>query len=67
MTRCAPFIARDLGHEVRASELSWSDLYIADEIFVCGTASEVNMVASVVGGKFRCRTSRAAADPYGSR
>jgi branched-chain amino acid aminotransferase len=27
--------------------LSRSDLYIADEIFVCGTASEVNMVASV--------------------
>jgi len=40
-------IARDLGYEVRATELSRSDLYIADEIFVCGTASEVNMVASV--------------------
>ncbi len=40
-------IARDLGHKVRATELSRSDLYVADEIFVCGTASEVNMVASV--------------------
>jgi branched-chain amino acid aminotransferase len=40
-------LARDLGHEVRVTELSRSDLYIADEIFVCGTASEVNMVASV--------------------
>lgn len=40
-------LARDLGHEVRASDLSRSDLYIADEIFVCGTASEVNLVASV--------------------
>ena len=40
-------IARDLGYEVRATELSRSDLYIADEIFVCGTASEVNLVESV--------------------
>jgi branched-chain amino acid aminotransferase len=40
-------IARDLGHDVRATELSRADLYIADEIFVCGTASEVNLVASV--------------------
>lgn len=40
-------LARDLGHEVRTSELSRSDLYIADEIFVCGTASEVTAVKSV--------------------
>ncbi len=40
-------LARDLGHEVRATELSRSDLYIADEMFVCGTASEVTGVKSV--------------------
>lgn len=40
-------LARDLGYEVRTSELSRSDLYIADEIFVCGTASEVTSVKSV--------------------
>ena len=40
-------IARDLGYEVRATELSRSDLYIADEIFCCGTASEVTAVKSV--------------------
>ncbi len=40
-------LARDMGHEVRATELSRSDLYIADEIFVCGTASEVTSVKSV--------------------
>ncbi|MEO1550615.1 MAG: branched-chain amino acid transaminase [Pseudomonadota bacterium] len=42
-------IAQDLGYEVRASQISRSDLYIADEIFVCGTASEVTSVQSVDG------------------
>lgn len=42
-------IALDLGYKVRASQLSRSDLYIADEIFVCGTASEVTSVQSVDG------------------
>ncbi|MEQ9259168.1 MAG: branched-chain amino acid transaminase [Roseovarius sp.] len=54
-------IARDLGHEVRATDLSRSDLYIADEIFVCGTASEVNMVASVDDREVGCP------GPVGSR
>jgi branched-chain amino acid aminotransferase len=40
-------LGRDLGYEVRATELSRSDLYVADEIFCCGTASEVTAVASV--------------------
>ena len=40
-------IARDLGFDVRVSELARSDLYIADEIFVCGTAAEVGSVNSV--------------------
>ena len=40
-------LASDLGYVVRTTELSRSDLYIADEIFVCGTASEVTSVKSV--------------------
>ncbi|MDD9371231.1 MAG: branched-chain amino acid transaminase [Acidimicrobiales bacterium] len=40
-------IARDLGFEVELGELSRSDLYIAEEMFVCGTAAEVSAVSSV--------------------
>ena len=40
-------IARDLGHELRVDNIARSDLYIADEIFVCGTAAEVGSVKSV--------------------
>jgi branched-chain amino acid aminotransferase len=40
-------IARDLGFEVELGELSRSDLYIAEEMFVCGTAAEVSSVSSV--------------------
>jgi branched-chain amino acid aminotransferase len=40
-------IARDLGHEVVVDNLARSDLYIAEEIFVCGTAAEVSAVRSV--------------------
>ncbi|HVN50495.1 MAG TPA: branched-chain amino acid transaminase [Acidimicrobiales bacterium] len=40
-------IARDLGFDVRLSVLARSDLYIADEMFVCGTAAEVSAVNSV--------------------
>ena len=42
-------IAHDLGYELKESQISRSDLYIADEIFVCGTASEVTSVQSVDG------------------
>ena len=34
-------IARDHGFEVRVDDLSRSDLYVAEEMFVCGTAAEV--------------------------
>ena len=34
-------IARDLGFEVREEPLSRDQLYVADELFVCGTAAEV--------------------------
>ena len=40
-------IGRDLGIDIRIDNIARSDLYIADEIFVCGTAAEVSAVASV--------------------
>jgi len=40
-------IARDLGYELRVDNIARSDLYIAEEIFVCGTAAEVGSVKSV--------------------
>jgi branched-chain amino acid aminotransferase len=40
-------IARDLGFDVRVDHLARSDLYIAEEMFVCGTAAEVSAVNSV--------------------
>ena len=40
-------IARDLGHELRVDNIARSDLYVAAEIFVCGTAAEVGSVRSV--------------------
>ena len=40
-------IARDLGFDCRVDDLARSDLYIAEEIFVCGTAAEISSVNSV--------------------
>ena len=40
-------IARDLGIDCRVDNIARSDLYIAEEIFVCGTAAEVSSVNSV--------------------
>jgi branched-chain amino acid aminotransferase len=40
-------IARDLGYDVRIDYLARSDLYICEEMFVCGTAAEVSAVNSV--------------------
>lgn len=40
-------LAADLGYEVRESLLRRTDLYIADEVFLTGTAAEVVPVASV--------------------
>ncbi len=40
-------IARDLGMDIRVDNLARSDLYIAEEIFVCGTAAEISAVKSV--------------------
>ena len=40
-------IAKDLGYEVHVDNIARSDLYIAEEMFVCGTAAEVSSVNSV--------------------
>ena len=40
-------IARDHGFDVRVDQLTRSDLYVAEEMFVCGTAAEVSAVNSV--------------------
>jgi branched-chain amino acid aminotransferase len=40
-------IARDLGYDIRVDNIARSDLYIADEIFACGTAAEVGSVSMV--------------------
>jgi branched-chain amino acid aminotransferase len=40
-------IARDLGYEVIEKSLIRSDLYLADEVFMCGTAAEVTPLRSV--------------------
>jgi branched-chain amino acid aminotransferase len=40
-------IAKDLGFEIRFDYLTRSDLYVCEEMFVCGTAAEVSAVNSV--------------------
>ena len=47
-------IAKDLGIECVVGDLARSDLYIADEIFCCGTAAEVSAVNSVDDRKVTC-------------
>ena len=47
-------IATDLGFDLRVDNLSRSDLYIADEIFICGTAAEVGAVGSVDDREVPC-------------
>jgi branched-chain amino acid aminotransferase len=40
-------MARDLGHEVREQSIPREMLYVADEVFLCGTAAEITPVRSV--------------------
>ena len=40
-------IAQTLGYAVHERQLIRSDLYVADEVFMCGTAAEVTPVRSV--------------------
>ena len=34
-------IARDLGYEIVERDLARAELYLADEVFCCGTAAEL--------------------------
>ena len=40
-------IAKDLGIDVEVATIARSDVYLADEMFLCGTAAEVSAVNSV--------------------
>ncbi|HEY8081857.1 MAG TPA: branched-chain amino acid transaminase [Acidimicrobiales bacterium] len=42
-------LARDLGYEVRTATLTRTDLYLADEMFLTGTAVEVTPVRAIDG------------------
>jgi branched-chain amino acid aminotransferase len=59
-------IARDLGYEVELSDIARSDLYIAEEMFVCGTAAEVSAVNSVDDRTIPCPgpMTKAIAEEY---
>jgi branched-chain amino acid aminotransferase len=60
-------VARDLGIDVRVDNLARSDLYIAEEMFVCGTAAEVSAVNSVDDRLIPCPgpMTKVIADTYG--
>jgi branched-chain amino acid aminotransferase len=60
-------IAGDLGFDVRVDYIARSDLYIAEEIFLCGTAAEVTPVNSVDDRPVPCPgpMTRAIMDEYG--
>ncbi len=60
-------IAGDLGFDVSVDYLARSDLYIADEIFLCGTAAEVTPVSSVDDRAVPCPgpMTKAVMEEYG--
>jgi branched-chain amino acid aminotransferase len=60
-------IANDLGFDVRIDHLARSDLYIAEEIFLCGTAAEVTPVNSVDHREVPCPgpMTKAIMEEYG--
>jgi branched-chain amino acid aminotransferase len=47
-------IGRDLGFESRFDHLTRSDLYVCEEMFVCGTAAEISAVNSVDDREIPC-------------
>ena len=59
-------IARDHGFVVVVDNISRSDLYVAEEMFVCGTAAEVSAVNSVDDRAIPCPgpMTRVIADEY---
>lgn len=60
-------IARDLGFDARVDNIARSDLYVAEEMFVCGTAAEVSSVNSVDDRTIPCPgpMTTAIAETYG--
>jgi len=44
---CVIQIAQDLGHRVVEKNLIRTDLYLADELFMCGTAAEVTPIREI--------------------
>jgi branched-chain amino acid aminotransferase len=59
-------IMRDQGYDVVVGDIARSDLYIAEEAFVCGTAAEVSAINSVDDRSIPCPgpITRAVADTY---
>jgi branched-chain amino acid aminotransferase len=59
-------IGRDLGFDCRVDHVARSDLYIAEEMFVCGTAAEISAVNSVDDRSIPCPgpKTRAIAEVY---
>lgn len=61
-------LARDMGYEVREANISREALYLADEIFMTGTAAEVVPVRSVdkitVGAGKRGPITKVVQDAY---
>ncbi|MEY2582106.1 MAG: branched-chain amino acid aminotransferase [Ilumatobacteraceae bacterium] len=47
-------IARNLGFDIRIDNLARSDLYVAEEVFVCGTAAEISSVKSIDDRNIPC-------------
>src|SRR4051794_4770755 len=47
-------IAADLGFECVLSDITRSDVYVADEMFLCGTAAEVSAVNSLDARPIPC-------------
>ena len=52
-------IARDLGYEVVERDIARAELYLADEIFLTGTAAELTPVREVDDHRDRRRRARA--------
>jgi branched-chain amino acid aminotransferase len=44
-------LAEDLGYQVKEKEISRSQIYLADEVFLTGTAAEITPIVSIDGKK----------------
>ena len=58
-------IAQDLGHRVVQKPIIRTDLYLADEVFMVGTAAEVTPIREIDDQVDRSARSRHAGDPAG--